>query len=115
MREGLLVALAFGLLAALAGGQFATAGKTPVDVGEPKPGADEPKAKADEPGPGKGKRAKEFIAAFNKGAAKAVAAYHGVGGVIAPAAAGRSLMCRQDTPGARRSMSTKRPQETRAR
>jgi len=69
-----VVGLALGLAAALAVGHFVTAGKLPADVGELKVKADEPKAK-DEPAPGKGKRAQEFIAAFNKGDAKAVAAF----------------------------------------
>jgi uncharacterized protein (TIGR02246 family) len=70
-----LFTLAFGLAAALAVGHFVTAGKGPADIGEPKVKADEPKAKADEPALGKGKRAQEFIAAYNKGDAKAVAAF----------------------------------------
>jgi uncharacterized protein (TIGR02246 family) len=72
--------LALGLVAVLAAGRFVTAGRAPGDVGEPKARADEPKAKADEKKAeeaptGKGKRAQEFIAAFDKGDAKAVAAF----------------------------------------
>jgi uncharacterized protein (TIGR02246 family) len=67
MRTRRLLALACGLVAALALGQFVAVGKLPA-------GADDAKAKG-EPAPGKGKRAQEFIAAFNKGDAKAVAAF----------------------------------------
>src|SRR6266536_3532845 len=59
--------LALGLAAALAVSHFVAAAKVPAE-------ADEPKAKAKEE-PGKGKRAQEFIAAFEKGDAKAVAAF----------------------------------------
>src|SRR5262245_16965379 len=59
---------ALGLLAVLAAGYFFVA---PKMSGQ----ADEPKAKGAEP-PGKGQRAQEFIAAFNKGDAKAVAAFY---------------------------------------
>ncbi len=62
-----LMALALCLAVALAVGQFAAVGNTP---GAP----EEPRA-ADKPELGKGKRAQEFIAAFNKGDAKAVAAF----------------------------------------
>jgi uncharacterized protein (TIGR02246 family) len=58
---------ALGLAAILAVGGFVASGKTPV-------GAEEPQPKEKEE-PGKGKRAQEFIAAFNKGDAKAVAAF----------------------------------------
>jgi uncharacterized protein (TIGR02246 family) len=61
------LALALGLAAILAVGSFVGGGRTPVE-------AQEPKAQEKEE-PGKGKRAKEFIAAFNKGDAKAVAAF----------------------------------------
>jgi uncharacterized protein (TIGR02246 family) len=60
-------ALALVLTAILALGGFVAAGKPP---GRP----DEPKAD-DKPAPGKGKRAKEFIAAFEKGDAAVVAAF----------------------------------------
>src|SRR5258708_2350350 len=59
--------LALGLAAILAVGGFVAAGKAPV-------GAEEPQPKEKEE-PGKGRRAQEFIAAFNKGDAKAVAAF----------------------------------------
>jgi len=62
-----LVGAAVCLAAALAVGQFMAVGQTP---GAPQ----EPKA-VGQPAPGKGKRAQEFIAAFNKGDAKAVAAF----------------------------------------
>jgi uncharacterized protein (TIGR02246 family) len=68
MRKWRLFALAFGLVAALIVVRFVAAGKVPGDVGEPT-------AKADEPAPGKGKRAQEFIAAFDKGDAKTVAGF----------------------------------------
>jgi len=55
------------LAAALAVGQFMAVGQTP---GAPQ----EPKA-VGQPAPAKGKRAQEFIAAFNKGDAKATAAF----------------------------------------
>src|SRR5437016_2207236 len=70
-----VLVLALGLLAVLAVGRFVAAGKAPGDVGEPARKADEPKAKAEEAPTGKGKRAQEFIAAFNKGDAKDVAAF----------------------------------------
>jgi uncharacterized protein (TIGR02246 family) len=75
MRIRRAVGLTLGLAAALAVGYFVGAGRVPGDVGEPRLRADEPKAKAEEPAPGKGKRAQEFIAAFDKGDAKAVAAF----------------------------------------
>jgi uncharacterized protein (TIGR02246 family) len=59
--------LVLGLAAALAAGQFVIAGDA---AGAPAP----PQAKAQEE-PGKGKRVREFIAAFEKGDAKAVAAF----------------------------------------
>ena len=62
-----LLGIALGLAAALAISQVVVGGK---GVGD----AAEPKAKA-EPEPGKGKRAQEFIAAFNGGDAKAVASF----------------------------------------
>jgi uncharacterized protein (TIGR02246 family) len=64
-RSGL--ALALGLAAILAVGSFVGGVRTPVEAQEPKA-----QEKAE---PGKGTRAKEFIAAFNKGDAKAVAAF----------------------------------------
>jgi uncharacterized protein (TIGR02246 family) len=67
MKTQRLVGLALCLAAALAVGQFAAVGKTP---GAPQ----EARAKAD-PAPGKGQRAQAFIEAFNKGDAKAVAAF----------------------------------------
>jgi uncharacterized protein (TIGR02246 family) len=67
MRKWKLLGLAIGLVAALTLGQFVLVGKMPA-------GPDEAKAKA-EPALGKGKRAQEFIAAFNKGDAKSVAAF----------------------------------------
>jgi len=66
MRIGKLLGLALVLAVALVVGQFSV-GKSPREP-------DEPKAKAKE-APGKGKRAQEFIAAFNKGDAKAVAGF----------------------------------------
>jgi hypothetical protein len=66
MRKWKMLGLAIGLVTALALSQLVLVGKMPA-------GADE-KAKA-EPALGKGKRAQEFIAAFNKGDAKAVAAF----------------------------------------
>jgi uncharacterized protein (TIGR02246 family) len=61
MRTWKWVIPALGLAVVLAGGTVTPAAS-----------ADEPKAKEE---PGKGKRAQEFIAAFNKGDAKAVAAF----------------------------------------
>jgi uncharacterized protein (TIGR02246 family) len=55
------------LAAALAVGQFVAVGQTPGAPQQPK--------SAGQPAPGKGKRAQEFIAAFDKGDAKAVAAF----------------------------------------
>src|SRR5262245_54825830 len=66
MRKWKMLGLALGLVTALALGQFVLVGKMPAKGDE--------KAKA-EPTLGKGKRAQEFIAAFNKGDAKAVAAF----------------------------------------
>src|SRR5262245_37183050 len=65
--------LGVGMAPALAIGQFSV-GKTPRKPDEPKARADEPKARAEEE-PGKGKRAQEFIDAFNKGDAKAVSGF----------------------------------------
>src|SRR5947207_149738 len=62
-----LWAVALGLAAALAVGQL-------IPVAKTRGGADEPKAEG-KAAPGKGKRAREFIAAFEKGDAKAVAAF----------------------------------------
>jgi uncharacterized protein (TIGR02246 family) len=62
-----LLALALCVAAVLAVGQF-------VAVGKPPAAPDEPKAKA-EPATGHGPRAQAFIAAFDKGDAKAVAAF----------------------------------------
>jgi uncharacterized protein (TIGR02246 family) len=62
-----LCCLVLGLVAALAVGQLLAEGRV-----QRKP--DSVPVKAD-PEPGKGKRAQEFIAAFNKGDAKAVAAF----------------------------------------
>jgi uncharacterized protein (TIGR02246 family) len=62
-----MLALASALAVVLAFGQIVSAGKTPG-------GRDEPKAEG-KPAPGKGKRAQEFIAAFEKGDAKAVAGF----------------------------------------
>jgi uncharacterized protein (TIGR02246 family) len=55
------------LAAALAVGQFVAVGQTP--------GAPQETKATGQPAPGKGKRAQEFIAAFDKGDAKAVAAF----------------------------------------
>src|SRR5882757_4258985 len=57
--------LAFGLVAALAGGLSLGIGRVPAQLAQP----------GITPAPGKGKRAQEFIAAFNKGDAKAVAGF----------------------------------------
>src|SRR5262245_3768726 len=67
MRKRSLLGLAFVLAATLAFGQIMAVGKMPAQP-------DEPKAK-DKEELGKGARAKEFIEAFNKGDAKAVAAF----------------------------------------
>jgi uncharacterized protein (TIGR02246 family) len=67
MKKWRWFGLGCGLVVALALGQF-------IAVGKMSASADEAKAK-DEPAAGKGKRAQEFIAAFNKGDAKAVAAF----------------------------------------
>jgi uncharacterized protein (TIGR02246 family) len=74
MQVRKFVGLAAILAAALAVGYFIGAGKIPREVGEPQANADEPKTRGAEP-LGKGKRAQEFIAAFNKGDAKAVAGF----------------------------------------
>jgi len=80
MSTGRIVGLALGLAAALGVGHLVTAGKPPAQVCEgkvraevAKVRADEPKAK-DEEALVKGKRALEFIAAYDKGDAAAVAA-----------------------------------------
>ncbi len=67
MRTRRWFGLAFGLVAALALGLFLANGKNLAQSAEEK-------AK-DQPAPGKGQRAQEFIAAFNKGDAKAVASF----------------------------------------
>src|SRR5258708_3304874 len=67
MSRRRLLSLAVGLVAVLAISHFVVAGKLPADVGEPKAESKTPT--------GKGKRAQEFIAAFNKGDAKAVAGF----------------------------------------
>lgn len=70
------VGLAVGLAGALAVSHFVVTGRTPADPSQPAQArADEPKARADEQPTGKGRRAQEFIAAFNKGDARAVAAF----------------------------------------
>jgi uncharacterized protein (TIGR02246 family) len=67
MKTQRLLGLALCLAAALAVGQFVAVGKTPT-------APQEARAKADA-APGHGQRAQAFIAAFNKGDAKAVAAF----------------------------------------
>jgi len=67
MRKRSQLALACGLLAILGLGLVVGIGKMPAK-------ADEAKAEG-KPALGKGKRAQEFIAAFNRGDAKAVAAF----------------------------------------
>src|SRR5262249_39608691 len=64
---GLAFGLAFGLTAALAYSLIVGVGKTPAQ-------RDEPKDKTVEPA-GKGQRAKDFIAAFERGDAKAIASF----------------------------------------
>ena len=66
MRKRSLFGLAFGLVAALAAGLIVAGGKVPARQEE---------TKGEGEAPGKGKRAKEFLAAFNRGDAKAVAAF----------------------------------------
>jgi uncharacterized protein (TIGR02246 family) len=66
MKTWSRLTLALGLAAVLAAGGFLAAGRSPA-------GADEPKA-AEDKSPAKGRRA-EFIEAFNKGDAKAVAGF----------------------------------------
>ena len=66
MTKRRLLGLAFGLAAALAAGLIVAGGKVPARP-------DEPKAKGE--APGKGKRAREFLEAFNRGDAKAVAGF----------------------------------------
>jgi uncharacterized protein (TIGR02246 family) len=69
MRTRRWIGLGLCLAAALAVGPL-------VGVGEVPARPQEPKAKGDEtPRPGEGKRAQEFIAAFNRGDAKAVASF----------------------------------------
>ena len=68
MKNRNLLGLTLGLVAALAIGQIVVAGKPPAKPEE------EAKAKAVAE-PAKGKRAAEFIAAFDKGDAKAAAAF----------------------------------------
>ena len=67
MRKWRVFGLAFSLAAVLTVGLA-------HGVGQPPARPEEPKEKG-EPAPGKGKRAQEFLAAFNKGDAKAVAAF----------------------------------------
>ena len=67
MKTQRLVGLAFCLAAALAVGQFAARGKTP--------GPPQAARTQTDPAQGNGKRAQAFIDAFNKGDAKAVAAF----------------------------------------
>jgi uncharacterized protein (TIGR02246 family) len=61
------LALALALAAILGAGHFVTAGKRPTEAAGVKG--------EDKTAPGKGKRAQEFIAAFEKGDARAVAAF----------------------------------------
>src|SRR4051794_29148112 len=67
MRKRGLFGLAFGLVAALAFSQLIAVGKLPAQREDR---TAEGKAK-----PGEGRRAKDFVAAFNKGDARAVAAF----------------------------------------
>lgn len=67
MSSRRLLGLAVGLAALLAISQMVAGGKYPGKL-------DETKARG-EPEPGKGKRAQEFIAAFNRGDAKATASF----------------------------------------
>jgi uncharacterized protein (TIGR02246 family) len=67
MKNRRVLTLAFGLTAVLAFGLLRGNGAMPVQPGEPATKGGET--------PGKGKRAQEFIAAFNKGDAKAVAGF----------------------------------------
>src|SRR4051812_18527484 len=67
MKKRRLFGLAFGLVAVLAFSQMIAVGKFPAQ-------REAPTAKGKEK-PGEGQRAKAFIAAFNKGDAKAVAAF----------------------------------------
>lgn len=67
MRKRRLFGLAVGLAVALACGLSVGVGKMPAQPAQP--------AARDNEAPGKGQRAKEFIAAFEKGDAKAVAAF----------------------------------------
>ena len=76
MRTRIVLGSAFVLAAALAVGRIDATGKMPGGAHAPSEPNDEPKAKAGaEPAPGHGKRAQAFIAAFNKGDAKAVAGF----------------------------------------
>jgi uncharacterized protein (TIGR02246 family) len=75
MSRRKLGGLALGLAAVLALARILATCLTPAEAKEPKaPKAVKPKA-AKEGGPARGKRAQEFIEAFNKGDAKAVAAF----------------------------------------
>src|ERR1700756_5872934 len=67
MSTRTFLALALGLAVVLVFGQIVAAGKKPGE-------RDDPKAEGKE-APGKGKRAQEFIAAFERGDARAVAAF----------------------------------------
>jgi uncharacterized protein (TIGR02246 family) len=67
MRTCRLLCLALGLAGVVAVSQFVAAGKMPGKADEAKPDGKEPA--------GKGKRAQQFIAAFNKGDAKATASF----------------------------------------
>lgn len=60
-----LMIAAAGLAAALAVGQMAAVGRAPGQPGDPKA----------DPAPGHGQRARDFVAAFNRGDAKAVAGF----------------------------------------
>jgi uncharacterized protein (TIGR02246 family) len=70
MKNRRLLGIVMGLAAALAVGQMVAGGKMPGKTDESKI-----KAKA-EPEPGKGKRAQDFIAAFNRGDAKTSASFY---------------------------------------
>jgi len=71
MRTRRWFGLALGLIASLAFALILGVGKMPAQPDQPKAKGE---AKGEQP-PGKGKRAQEFIAAFNKGDAKAVAGF----------------------------------------
>lgn len=66
MRQRRLFGLAFSLAAALAFGLITAVGMMPAQADEPQ---------TEKVAPGKGKRAQEFIAAFNRGDAKTVAGF----------------------------------------